>query len=74
MTAGSGSEDFRRAVELEALMIKQYGSDFRDKAIAGPLGSFRLADAFEECGPTDPQRPRDSGAYGLWQMISRPRD
>jgi hypothetical protein len=54
------------ARELEAALIKAYGPDFRDKAIVGPLGSFRLADSFAECGLTDPQEP--SSGYGLWQM------
>jgi hypothetical protein len=56
------------AQELEAMLIREYGPDFRNKAIATPLGSFRLADAFAECGLTDPQQS-PSGAYGLWQMM-----
>jgi hypothetical protein len=68
MTAGSGS-DAIKASRLEAALIAVYGHDFRDKVIVGAVGSFRLADAFEECGLVDPQRPPpSSAAYGLWQM------
>ena len=68
MTAGSGSDKFT-ASQLEAALIKTYGPDFRDKVIVGPLGSFRLAEAFEECGLVDPQTPPPPGpAYGLWQI------
>lgn len=57
------------AAELERLMIEKFGPDFRDKVIRGPLGTFRLADAFEECGLEDPRRSRSSsGACGLWQF------
>ena len=55
------------AHELEAALIRTYGPDFRDKAIVGPLGSFRLADSFAECGLTDPQALPEHGG-GIWQM------
>ena len=59
------------ASQLEALMIEQFGEDFRSKAIAGPLGCFLLADAFAECGLQDPHPlPLDNAVYGLWQMTS----
>lgn len=68
MTAGNGSDAFK-ASRLEAALIATFGYDFRDKVIVGAVGSFRLADAFEECGLVDPQRPPpSSAAYGLWQM------
>ena len=69
MAAGDGSEKYKRALELEAMMIREYGPDFRNKVITGPFGSFRLADAFEECGLEDPHKSPSSGAYGLWQML-----
>jgi hypothetical protein len=56
------------ARELEAALIRTYGPDFRDKAIVGPFGSFRLADSFAECGLTDPQAPPATSSLGLWQM------
>lgn len=55
------------ARELEALMV--IGPDFREKAITGPLGSFPLADAFAECGLTDPCSS-SAGGYGLAQWFS----
>jgi hypothetical protein len=70
MPAGSGSAQFD-AQTLELAMIRVFGPDFRDKAIAGPLGVFRLADAFEECGLVDPRASApSSGGYGLFQFVS----
>lgn len=43
------------ARELEQAMIEQFGPDFREKVIVGPLGSFPLADCFAECGLEDPR-------------------
>lgn len=57
------------AYQLEALMVKVYGPDFRNKTIVGPFGSFRLADAFAECGLQDP-KVRLPNEYGLWQMMT----
>lgn len=59
------------ARELEALLIKQYGPDFRDKVIVSPIVSFRLANSFEECGLQDPSRPEPTNSYGLWQFSTR---
>lgn len=50
------------------LLIRQYGPDFRDRVIVSPVGSFCLADSFEECGLEDPRRSPPSSSYGLWQM------
>lgn len=70
MAAGGGSDKYQQALELEAMMVKAFGPDFRDKAIVNALGTFHLASAFEECGLVDPRAPRSSsGAYGLWQML-----
>lgn len=71
MSAGAGSDAYQKALDLEALTIETYGPDFREKVIVGPLGSFRLADVFEECGLRDPKAPPplESGAYGLWQIM-----
>lgn len=71
MTAGNGSDAFK-ASQLEALMVKMFGPDFRDLTVIGPLGTFHLESAFEECGLQGPHRPPSggyAGAYGLWQVM-----
>ena len=59
------------AQELEALMVKQYGPNWRDYSIVGPLGTFHLESVFEECGLRDPRAPATALSYGLWQCASR---
>lgn len=57
------------AEQLEAMMIKMYGPDFRKMSIVGPLGTFHLGSVFEECGLVDPKASTStSGAYGIWQF------
>ena len=56
--------------ELEQLMVRQFGPDFRDKVVVGTTESFRLGNCFVECGLVDPARlvqVRADG-YGLWQF------
>jgi hypothetical protein len=55
------------ARELEAMLTDAYGPDFRDIVIVGLMGSFRLADSFDECGLRDPQAPEPDLSRGLWQ-------
>lgn len=58
------------ADELDRLMRQRFGDDYRDKTIVGPVTSFRLRDAFEECGLRDPQAPVEpSESRGLWQTV-----
>lgn len=61
------------ALELEHLMVRHFGEDFRKKAFVNGGGSFRLADVFAECGVRDPHPLRGSrleqeGGWGLWQQ------
>jgi hypothetical protein len=71
VSAGDGDAKFKQAQDLEQMMVKVYGPDFRDLSIVGPMGTFHLAGAFEECGLQDPATPlASSGAYGLWQISS----
>lgn len=60
------------ARQLEELMRRRFGDDFRDKAIVNALGSFRLADVFEECGLRDPRARPESWAapQGAFQIMS----
>lgn len=77
MAAGDGSVKYQQALDLERLMIAQWGEDFRNKSLVGPLGSFWLGGVFDECGLQDPHPPTppSSGAYGLWQILPyHPRD
>lgn len=55
------------ARELETMLVRFYGPDFRDKAITTPAGSYALRDSFAECGLEDPQAPPNDGGYGIWQ-------
>lgn len=73
MSAGAGSKAFD-ARRLEAELVRVYGPDFRNLTIVGPLASFRLADAFAECGLTDPLQRPSSAAYGLWQFAPHGRE
>jgi hypothetical protein len=60
------------ADELDRLMIRAFGADYRDKVIVGPVGTFALAGVFDECGLRDPQAPPDrpvSSAVGLFQIM-----
>ena len=61
------------AEQLERLMVKQFGPDFRRKAIVGPTVVFHLAGVFEECGLEDPHpinpTPMADMTRGLWQIL-----
>ena len=59
------------ADELDRLMIRAFGPDYRDKVLVGPMSTFPLAGVFAECGLRDPQAPPDrlSSAVGLFQIM-----
>jgi hypothetical protein len=57
------------AKELDKMMVEQFGADYRNKTLVGPLESFPLAGVFEECGLVDPQYREPLRSFGLWQMI-----
>lgn len=65
------------ARELEALMVRQFGENFRDKTFASALGTFRLAEVFDECGLRDPHPKRGSrleqeGGWGVPARVTAP--
>jgi hypothetical protein len=58
------------ADELDRLMRAQFGDDYRNKVIVGPLSVFPLAGVFDECGLEDPEQPPPvSQARGIFQFI-----
>ena len=68
MSAGGGTDKWRQALELEAMMVKTFGPDFREKAVPTMFGAWPLRDCFAECGLEDPRAEPSSGGYGLWQI------
>lgn len=72
----STSGDPKAAAKMAATFKEQYGDDWYEKQIVGPLGGFGLFDAVEGVAygwRAPPMRRDESHSVGVWQMAPTPR-
>lgn len=68
MSAGEGTARIReQRVELERVLERTFGPDWRKLAIVGPVTVTPLASLPDEIGPPPPAGP---GPRGLFQVLS----